>query len=376
MNFSNLASPTNLINSTSGLVLAGGSLSVIANPSGSTSQTFSGTTLNAGAAGIGVNSNGGGGVTLALGAIARSVGGTVNFTLPTTGSVTTSTANASGTILGGWATVGGTNWAVTGSSGTNPVTAFSGYQNDSFSSGNDVNETTSDSPASALSINSLRFNTYSTTTNSLSGFNGTQLALLGAKSTIASGGILVTPAVGTSDVVITPNASGGPTLTSGNAQNDLIFNQNNVNGALVVVATIANNGANATAVTKTGPGTVFLPIPNAGEQGGIPPFQSANSYTGGVCINQGILGVVTGTALGANPATPVVDITFTGNGTLQLDGAGSFGFISGNTNSPNRDDVHRCRPPRGRSTPMGKRFPVIKARLAAPADWPSSTAAA
>ena len=59
-------------------------------------------------------------------------------------------------------------------------------------------------------------------------------------------------------------------------------------------------------------------VPNAQQYGTIPPFQSNNSYTGGVFINQGILGLHDGAALGSNPASPVVDITFTGNGTLQL----------------------------------------------------------
>jgi autotransporter-associated beta strand protein len=67
---------------------------------------------------------------LALGAITRSLGSTLDITLPTTtGTVTTTTANVGGgAILAPWATVnGGTNWAVSAGSNGSPgtIAAFS-----------------------------------------------------------------------------------------------------------------------------------------------------------------------------------------------------------------------------------------------------------
>ena len=91
----------------------------------SNSQTFNGLTLNAGVTSAITVANGSGGTaTLALGAITRNVGGRIDFSLPASGSITTTSTNNSAGILGPWATVGGSNWAAV-SGGA--IVAYSAY---------------------------------------------------------------------------------------------------------------------------------------------------------------------------------------------------------------------------------------------------------
>src|SRR5262249_5020507 len=152
------------------------------------------------------------GGSVALGAITRSVGGTVDFTLPTTGSITTTSANVNG-ILGGFATVAGTDWA---RNNAGAVAKLATYPNDAWGAGNNTTVTlANNSPAASSTTNSLRFNAAAGDTVSLSGTN-----------IISSGGILVTANVGAN----TSTISGG--TLEGTAGQDLIVNQFNTTGQL------------------------------------------------------------------------------------------------------------------------------------------------
>ena len=164
--------------------------------SAATSQTFAGVTLGPGGATISVAANGStyASSTLALGAITVGAGGSVNFMLPSVGTITTSTPNAGG-MLGIWATVNKTDWAVNSAgSGVGAIAALATYQNDDFSSSaNNVSITKNDAPSSAFTINTLRFNASGT---SPGGFTLTLPDAGGAISNINNNGILVTPTVG------------------------------------------------------------------------------------------------------------------------------------------------------------------------------------
>ena len=105
--FANLATPANLINSGSSLVLNGGTLQVIQKSAVNTSQTFNGLTVVANTANaIIATTNTSGVLTVNLGAITKNNGGSIDFTLPAGGNITTTTANDATGILGGWATTG------------------------------------------------------------------------------------------------------------------------------------------------------------------------------------------------------------------------------------------------------------------------------
>ena len=129
---------SNIINPLSSLVLNGGTLNVTGkNTATVNSQTFTnGTTINPGGSSIQLTTGASAPAAdcIALGAITRKAGGTVDFSFPApaNGVIKTTTPNAifpggQQTILGGWATVGAGNanasitaidWAVSGSGST------------------------------------------------------------------------------------------------------------------------------------------------------------------------------------------------------------------------------------------------------------------
>ncbi len=309
LDFSGLSAPANLLNSGSTLALSGGTLNINDKTgTAATLQTFSGTTLNAGGSAIQVTTNGNSNSasTLALGAIARSVGGTINFSLPATGSITTPTANAGGAILGGWATLTTVNsltWAVSGGNGSTagPISGLpaAGYTTDTLGATINTALTTSVNISSDTATNSIYLNTTSTTAaiNDINSNNNVTL-------TINSGGLLMTPNVGP-NMVNPVNYAGSNEfvqflMTTGNAQKDLILNQYDPNGVLSVTASVTDNGSPVT-LTKSGPGAVV--------------FWIGGQQSGGTIINQGTLAAWTGIG-GSQPASGAW-LTFAGNGTLQ-----------------------------------------------------------
>lgn len=265
------------------LTLTGGKLNLTG---GSSIEVVTSTTI--GAAGVGGASavtRSSGSSTLRLNAIARNTGGTINF--GASGIADTDTANVNG-ILGGYATVGGANWAMNSTGGADgPITAYSAYQTatdpttwattDNVSLAGDP-----DSPVGNQTINSLR----------LTGAATVQIGS-GNTLTLGSGGLLVT---GSSATTIAPD-SGTATLI-GRASTDLVVHQYS-SADLTISATIANN-TGATALTKTGPGRLIL--------------TGANTYTGVTYINEGILSISANANLGLE--TTGAGITFAG-GTLQ-----------------------------------------------------------
>ena len=259
--------PSNVIAPQSAIVFNTGlNLILTGNAGAVNSQTFAGTTFNSGPSSITMAASGtANGMTLALGGITRSTGGTVNVILqPSTASTAgvVNTTFTGGSILGGYMTIANNNWA--SKSGSNLV-AFSGYNAAAALAGDS-------SPAAGAatgsgSINSLRFNAAGATTVDATG-----------GLSIATGGILETSAVGNNAVSIN-NA----TLTSGNGQ-DLIVIQNNNSNSLTINSQITGG----IALTKAGSGTVVL--------GNV-----ANAFTGKTYINGGILNIAADASLGTAP---------------------------------------------------------------------------
>jgi fibronectin-binding autotransporter adhesin len=250
------------------LTLNGGVLSFTPNSVTPVTQAFSiyGTAVNPGHTDI--SATGTGTVTLGAGNITRAVGGTVDVT-PSTGSlafsVTTSTGNSSGGLLGtgpAFATVnGGSTWA-TVSGGA--IAGLSTYGTNSYASGTNTDVTSTTVPA-AFTTNSLRFNVPNLSL-SLSGTNLLQ-----------SGGILVTPSAG-GDAI-----TGSGTLTVPFSGELLIHQYSNL------PFTIAANLASAAGLTKSGPGLLMLTGNNTG-------------LTGPVNINRGNL-TLSGNSAAVNSAS-------------------------------------------------------------------------
>jgi autotransporter-associated beta strand protein len=270
-------------------VTGNSTLTVTGKAANANSQTFASTALRAGIHTINV-ANGGAGssATLNLGAITRSAAATVNFVQSGAGTstITTTTANGSGTILGGWAIVNNNTWAVSAGDGINPgaITGLATFATDTWSPGSNTDVTTS--IASAIGdTNSVRFNTAAANTVTLTG-----------PSTITSGGILNTVTVAGNASLIT-----GGSLTSGTSE--LVIHQanNTANGTLTIASTITNN-AGVVSVTKEGAGIAIL--------GGT----SANTYTGTTTVTSGVL------QLNKTAGVDAVggDIVITGNAQLHL----------------------------------------------------------
>jgi fibronectin-binding autotransporter adhesin len=198
LNFANLPSPTNMLAPGQALQLAGGTWSLIGKSNAASSQAFNGSagfTLATGASSISLAPTGTGTMAVTLpNSWTRSIGATLNLTLPANTTLTSSPV-ASG-FVGAHVITGG-NWAKVVGGNIVPFAAAD-YVNNTFTSGGHVNVTSNTLPGS-FSVQSLRF-------------AGGTMALSGT-GTVTSGGILFTgPVNPISDV------SGGTLLGSANGE--------------------------------------------------------------------------------------------------------------------------------------------------------------
>ena len=289
------------------VIASGGVFAVLGNSTGSTTQTFKSLSVAGSQSQVTVNSNGGSGTTVALGGISRTVGSTVNFTLPASGSITTTATNTNG-IIGGYATVGGLNWATSASNGSTPgaLTALANYLADTWGIGMNTNVTQNDSPAAGSMTNSLRFNLGGGLAVNLTGTN-----------VVTSGGILVTTNVGASGASIL-----GGTI-EGSAGGDLIVIQNDTASSFLIGSNIADDGT-ATALTKAGSGMLVL--------------TGSDTFTGGLFIDGGTVqegsydtngALSTGVITLAASTTPVT-LDLNGNSPTigGLSGSGTNGIVT------------------------------------------------
>ncbi len=290
LDFSVAGAPaTNIVNSAannSALALTGGTFQLKGGTSAANSQRFNGLTLTSGASSVQLAANGKT-LLLTLGAITHTTGATTDFTLPAgtvsaTNGITT-TSGTAGTVLtdavtgGAYATVGGTDWAAISATGGNivglsTITGSNGYTavpagGTMTLTGNADLTTTTAGDTYTLAANSTptTIRNLSTATN-ISVPTGT---------TLSTGGIL-------SSQNLTINGAGTLTGGAGSSSSELVIiqtaNTNTIN------AVIADNGTSATAVTKSGAGTLTL--------------TAANTYSGPTTLNAGTLNLANASALG------------------------------------------------------------------------------
>lgn len=288
------------------LNLAGGTLSDTG--SSTTAETFSGTTISLG--GSGITTPAGDSHVTNLGAITRSAGGVVNFTpLSTTfaaaGSITTTTANNAAGILGGYATINGSDWAT--ATGSTPFTigVYSGYTALTAAGGGTPTTTNFSFTGTGSGTTTL---TGAITANSLkitdTGSTGDTLANGGNAITFSgtAGGLLMTGG-GT----YTINGAG---IVGAGAANEFITNVNTGSTLTIGSQIIGNNTAGS--LTKAGNGTLIL--------------TGNNNYTGLTTIDGGILRLGSANAIGTG------SISF-GGGTLQYSGSNNTDYSSSIVNS-------------------------------------------
>ena len=327
LDFANMATPTNLVDPTSVLNLGGGTLSLLGNSTGTTSQTFSnGTTLSAGRSTISPNRNGGTSVTVTLGALANNAGSSLFFTPATAwaaGGSSTTAGTASTTEI---VTVSGVTR--NGTAVTMPAAGTYGYIGANVFFGTGISAryvvaqgaaaepyqlvggptatpfvTTGGSTSTVYSIAANQTLTGATTNYALIGNSTTAMTLANAGFAHTLNGYL-----GVNTASVTMSGTGSVVI---GAEKDFVVNLTS-SGSLAISAVIANSAGGASSVTNSSTGT------------GVLTLSGANTYTGGTFFNGGITSIATDGAasaasqLGTVPgaATPG-NLTFNG-GTLRF----------------------------------------------------------
>ena len=211
-------------------------------------------------------------------------------------------ANVNGICPDGCVTYGPGTWACVSNS---TLVAYKSYATDWLANTN-VDVVANGSVPNATTVNSLRFNTAADVTVDQAG-----------SLNLVSGGILVTPNVGTNTVTIQ-----GGTITSGNAAKDLVVHQHSP-GTLVMKSTIASNGTSLVTLTKTGIGTLVLDCTNM-------TLASSMYITGGTVEFRRASDL---SLPSATPSTNTVTITLCGGG-VRFSGDSDMINFSPNISTP------------------------------------------
>ncbi|TPI64393.1 hypothetical protein FJ417_01810, partial [Mesorhizobium sp. B3-1-7] len=287
LDFSPAGGPTsNIVGSDSSLVMTGGTLNVTGADNENDTQTFDGLTITAGNNTVSAVSGTGGSMTVNLGAITRT-GGLMNFNLPTSGNIRTTS-----TSLGGWATVNGTDYAkVVGGN----ILAFT-----------DADYTDKDNAANWLDNEFITdvagFSGTVTGTKQLGGLRYTQpvstTVTVNAGETLGvDGTIIVAPTVLGNNQLIT-----GGKMTGANG--GVLGIQQNSTGNFTIASQIVDNGPGM-GFTKAGTGLVTL-------------TNTANSYTGATRVVQGTLAVA---SIGNGGAASSIGASSADSSNLVLEGS-------------------------------------------------------
>lgn len=221
-------------------------------------------------------------------AIQRLPGGVIDFAAA--GIADTDTPNVHG-ILGGYATVGGADWAINSTGAADgAIGVYTGYT-DIAATGSTI----SDNAAANVRLNSagsggnIALGATTTTINTLLQNTTTPATIDTSDKTLrlgVTGGVLVPS--GKQSLTIGTSANAG-TLTAGGADNipgEIILINNSAN-PLTVNSTIADNGSGLVALTVAGSGSVTL--------------NGSNTHTGTNYICSGTLNISSALNLGSGP---------------------------------------------------------------------------
>ncbi|KRC81475.1 autotransporter-associated beta strand repeat-containing protein [Sphingomonas sp. Root241] len=267
LNFAPAGGPaSDIISSASTLNMSGGALTVTGATGEANTQSFDGLNITAGNNIIGAISGAGGSMTVNLGDINRT-SGLINFNLPSSGNITTTD-----TVLGGWATVNGTDYAKVVGGNIVAFTPADYVDKDDASTwlaGEFISDSDGDPDSyfgtvgSSIQLGGLQFTTPDATTT---------VTVAAGQTLGVDGTIIVAPSVGANNQTIT-----GGSLTGLSGGGGVLGIQQNGTGNFTIASQIVDNGA-ATGFTKAGTGLVTL-------------TNAASSYTGATTVAQGILSV-------------------------------------------------------------------------------------
>ena len=297
LNFANLAAPTDGVNSGNTLTLGGGTLLISGNSATNTNQTLGIVTVNAGGGQILVNpSNASRTATLTLGSITPAATGTLLVGKSSAATGTATITTRSGTLTNG--IYGGSmvyfngtantgyDWATTVSAG--PTYTISGLAGGSYTTlpiSGGVDSTNYQMTASTTLTGGFSVNTLKMAPAAVA---SVALDLGGNTLTVEGGGLLFT-GTGTNNRINNGNVTAG----AGSSYKLLVHSYNsqfaNNSG---INAAITDNAANAVAVVVTGnPG---------GTTGLFSLANAANSFTGGLYLNNASVGLAAAGSLNGN----------------------------------------------------------------------------
>ena len=250
LDFSGAGGPvSDIVSASSALVLSGGTIEVTGAAGETNNQSFNGLTVNAGSNTVRAVNGVGGIVNLNLGAITRA-GGLVNFVLPGGGAITTSNADG---VLGGWATINGSDYAKVVGGGILAFDASDYTTKDDaadWADGDIISDTAGAADTAFfgavngnVQLGGLR---YTAAANSV--------VTIGAGNTLGiDGTIIVAPST-----VATSQAINGGFLT-GSSGGGTLGVQHNGTGVLAIGSTIVDNGG-ATMIVPSIPSVLPAPI--------------------------------------------------------------------------------------------------------------------
>jgi rhamnogalacturonan endolyase len=335
MDYSIPGSPvTNLIPAANVLTLGGGAVLMNGASNAPDIQTFASTTLNAGGSVISAAPvTGTTNPVVNLGAITADAGGVVEFNgSATTGSgggnvasnaLITTTASGNGAFVGGngaafydanYATVGLYDYAAT-TGGSSPYTVVGGSQISGFyTSGSRSNSVTGGNLDMVGNTTGWTAQPYLTSIrcNSSLGADQTIYIIYPGGTTLTLGDILVTPNVGSFNVIFN-NGSLRPGGGSSSYPGPLVVWQNNTGGELILNPPVGNSKNGAAAYVQAGPGTVSITGTSSG-------------YTNQSYLNGGVTMIAGNGSIGSTAFGRAVNLnggTLLGNATFTLDNAGA-----------------------------------------------------
>jgi len=320
-----------IVPTSSPVTLSGGTLNLIGNGGAAVNENFVSTTIS-GFGSVVTAAFYGNPVNVNLNQITRT-GGLLDLPLNSGATFTTANANNAGNILGGYLTVNGTDWAVNSAgSGLGAIGALASYNVDNYTQPtNNVDVQTGGVLAisQATTVNTLRFNQAALTNQASIDLNGQTL-------TLASGGVLVTGNVTTSQSIINGSLTAGGGAS--NPGNDIAVIQNSAQ-PFAINANIVDNGFSV-GLTKGGSGLLILGGQNSNSG---PTTVSAGTLQGSVAAgnfgNTPSIAVNYGAnvVFAENNATPFTSainltgpgmVTKTGSGTLTNQGSLATGSVT------------------------------------------------
>jgi fibronectin-binding autotransporter adhesin len=273
LNFANLATPTDLLDPTNSLTLAGGALEVTQKSSTVTTQTFNGLTLGAGASTIhetlvGTNTN----TVLNLGNITRGVGSTLSFTIAGTGSfpftqvVTTTRTNDATGILGTAMTLNtGGSFGYAKVNASNQIVAYTYTAGQTLATANNLSDMTS---------GATNYTYAGGTMTAASNPTGNTLLVTGAANITLTGQTLtLNGMLGRVAATLT-----GGTLQIGASQELVLFNGG---GAMSIGSQIVDYNDGTTSL----PSALTWSVGNNTSGGNFLTLSGANTYSGGTYLN-------------------------------------------------------------------------------------------